>query len=84
MVLPSGAFTVDKTGKIVSSTVSSAFPKEMVLQVGLNVLHTFQRAQKAQLTLTEINLLFGSLKIKARELRGGAIIFFSPREHEIK
>jgi len=42
-------------------------------------LETFRDAQAAQLPLAELVVNYGSLKLTARELRGGAIVFLSPK-----
>ncbi len=39
----------------------------------------FNEAATAQLPLTELVINYPSLKITARELRGGAIVFLSPK-----
>lgn len=78
--LPKGSFSVDKLGKIISSTLPSQFPTETLMEIGAAVLKTFRAAEKARLALTEISFNFSGLKLTARELRGGAIIFLSPRE----
>ena len=77
--LPTGTITVDRDGQIVTSTVSSAFPKKMLHDVGRDVLELFREARVAQMPLAEVSLHFGSLRITARELRGGAIIFLFPQ-----
>jgi hypothetical protein len=77
--LPTGTITVDRQGHIVTSTVSSAFPKSLLHGIGQDVLELFREAHTAQLPLAEISLHFGSLHITARELRGGAIIFLFPQ-----
>jgi len=77
--LPSGSFTLDKTGQVLVSTVPSSFPPAMIREIGRQVLDTFQEAQAVQLPLVELIVHYGSLKILARELRGGAIIFLSPK-----
>ncbi|HMP81190.1 MAG TPA: hypothetical protein PKA41_00615 [Verrucomicrobiota bacterium] len=79
MRLPSGTFTVDRDGRILVSTLSSTYPVELVKQVGRGVLETFREAQSAQLTLSELVIIYGSLKITAREMRGGAIVFLAPQ-----
>lgn len=79
--LPSGSLTVDRRGQIVSSTVSSAYPTELLREVGNEVLLLFREARAAQLAFTELGLHFASLQITARELRGGAIIFLSPKTY---
>jgi len=70
---------VDRNGHIVTSTVSSAFPKNLLQGIGRDVLELFREARVAQMPLAEVSLHFGSLRITARELRGGAIIFLFPQ-----
>jgi hypothetical protein len=77
--LPTGTITVDRNGQIVTSTVSSAYPKKLLCDIGFDVLALFREARDAQMPLAEISLHFGSLHITARELRGGAIIFLFPQ-----
>jgi hypothetical protein len=77
--LPSGSVTVDKDGSIVTSTVSSAFPRATLHQVAQDVTAIFREARAAQMPMAEVSLHFGSLLITARELRGGAVIFLFPQ-----
>jgi len=77
--LPSGSITVNRAGQIVTSTVSSAYPVETLQMVGREVLELFKEARTSQMPLAEISLHFASLRITARELRGGAIIFLFPQ-----
>jgi hypothetical protein len=77
--LPSGSFTVDRAGEILTSTIPSNFPASSLKQISSLVLKTFREAQDNQFACSEIVLNFGAMNMKARELRGGAIIFLSPR-----
>ena len=77
--LPTGTVTVDRQGRIVTSTVSTAFPESLLTGVGRDVLELFREARAAQMPLAEVSLHFGSLRITGRELRGGAIIFLFPQ-----
>ncbi|MBC8096266.1 MAG: hypothetical protein H7Y43_10665 [Akkermansiaceae bacterium] len=77
--LPSGSFTVDSDGNIVATTVSSSYPVELLEDISREVLKLFRDARTAQMPLAELNLHFASLQITARELRGGAIVFLSPK-----
>src|ERR1700733_11559168 len=77
--LPAGTVTVDRQGHVVTSTVSSAFPPSLLHAIGRDVLELFREARAAQMPLAEVSLHFGSLRITARELRGGAIIFLFPQ-----
>jgi hypothetical protein len=76
--LPSGTFTIDRTGRLVTSTLSNAFPEKLAAEIGRGVIESFRRAQAAELILTELTVNFASLKLTARELRGGAIVFLAP------
>ena len=77
--LPSGSFTVDREGHVLVATLPSSFPKSLVQEIGRHVLETFREAQTAQLPLSELVIHYASLKISAHEMRGGAMIFLSPK-----
>jgi hypothetical protein len=76
--LPNGSMTVDRDGRILTSTVSSAYPTDVLEEIADEVLRLFQEARKAHLPLSEFRIHFASLHITAREARGGALIFLSP------
>jgi hypothetical protein len=76
--LPSGCFTMDRAGKVVVGTVPSSFPAAIVQEIGRHVLETFREAQTTQLPLAELVVHYGSLKIVAREMRGGTMVFLTP------
>ena len=78
--LPRGSFTVNRDGDIIVSTISSNFPVEIVQEIGRQVLDTFRQALVAHVPLAELNVHFGGFKVVAREMRGGAIVFLSPKE----
>jgi hypothetical protein len=77
--LPSGSFTVDRGGHVLVATLPSTFPTAVVHDIARQVLETFRDAQAAQLPLSELIVEYASLNISARELRGGAIVFLSPK-----
>src|SRR3954451_1179216 len=77
--LPSGSFTVDREGSVIVGTLPSSFPSNLVDEISEQVLGAFRDAAAAQLLLSELVINYPSLKITARELRGGAIIFLSPK-----
>lgn len=78
MRLPSGSFTVGPDGRIMSSTLPSAFPKELVNEIARNVQATLRDAAEAELPLTELVVHYPSFKIVARSMRGNALIFLAP------
>jgi hypothetical protein len=77
--LPTGSFTVDAQGQVVSSTVPQAVPAAVVREIGQCVVAVFQGARKANLSFSEMVAQYAAFKITAREMRGGAIIFLSPK-----
>jgi len=76
---PNGSFTVDPNGKVLTSTLPHTFPEQWVEQIGRHIVNTFHSAQAAQLPLRELVADFSALKLTARALRGGAIVFFAPQ-----
>ncbi|MDB6065855.1 MAG: hypothetical protein JWR26_2063 [Pedosphaera sp.] len=79
MPLPRGSFTVDRDGRLLASTLPQSFPSALAGDIATQVLALFRSAQTAQLPLTEIIIRYSSLKMTARELRGGAIIYLAPQ-----
>jgi hypothetical protein len=77
--LPSGSFTVDQNGRVLVSTLPQGFPGDLVQDIATQVLTAFRSAQAAQMPFSEVVIRYSSLKLTARELRGGAIIFLSPQ-----
>ena len=75
--LPSGSFTMDREGKVLVRTLPSSFPTVLVEEIGEQMIAGFRDASAAQLPLAEIVVNYSSLKITARELRGGVIVFLS-------
>ena len=76
--LPTGSFTMDRHGQLIVSTLPSTFPEAVLHELGHSLLGAFAEARKAGLHLEQLVLRFGSLKVSARDLSGGAIVFFSP------
>jgi hypothetical protein len=77
--LPSGSFTVDRQGAILASTISSRFPADTLLTISGVVMRAFAEGRQTGMPLAEINVRFGALTLRAVEMRGGAMIFLSPR-----
>jgi hypothetical protein len=77
--LPNGSFTVDPDGKLLISTLPHTFPQAWAEKIGKDVVSTFRAAQAAQLPLRELVADYSALKLTARALRGGAIIFLAPQ-----
>ena len=77
--LPAGSLTVNREGKVVTSTIASGYPQGLLRDIVRDVLLLFRQAREAQLPLAEFSIHFASLSITAREMRGGAVIFLSPQ-----
>jgi hypothetical protein len=77
--LPSGTFTIDADCRVVSSTVPCWVPDGQVRDIGQQVLAIFEGARHANLQFSELVVQYSAFKITARTMRGGAIIFLTPR-----
>ena len=77
--LPSGSFTVDRHGRVMTTTVGSEYPQRLLDDTAREVLTLFREARAAQMPLTGLDLHFAGLHIRAREMQSGAIIFLSPQ-----
>ena len=76
--VPAGSFTVDRHGRVMTTTVGSEYPQRLLDDTAREVLTLFREARTAQMPMTGLDLHFAGLHIKAREMQGGAIIFLSP------
>ena len=76
--LAAGSFTVDAQGRVLASTLPYSFPASHLDEISSTVLTIFRDARKAELPLSEIIVRYSGMKITARELRGGAIVFLKP------
>jgi hypothetical protein len=77
--LPSGSFTVDRHGNVMSATVGTGFPASLLHEIAGEILSVFKEARSAQMPMAEVSLDFASLQVSARDMQGGAIIFLSPK-----
>ncbi len=77
--LPTGTFTVDSQGRVISSTVPQAVPAAVVQDIGRCVVSVFKGAREVNLAFSEMVAQYGTIRITAREMRGGAIIFLTPK-----
>lgn len=83
-VVPSGSFTVDRDGRILTSTIRSGVPAEKLNLIARVVLDTLRRSQESPLPAEELLVQFTNMSLKARDLRGGAIIFLTPTKSAVK
>lgn len=76
--LPTGSFTLDKDGRIIVSTLPGTFPQDLVRDIAQRVMSSFRSANAANQPLTELVIEYPAMRLTARELRGGAIVFLAP------
>ena len=76
--LPSGSFTVDRDGNVLTSTLPRSFGEANVREIGKTVMEAMVSAREANVPVTELALYFSALKITAKEQRGGVMIFLAP------
>ena len=77
--LPTGSLSMDSTGHMLTCTLPQTFPQSQAIDIGRLVLAVFREAREAQLPLAELVFHYAALKITAREMRGGAMIFFAAK-----
>ena len=75
--LHSGSFSIDRGGRVLAGTLPSSFPRELIEEIGQCITETFRDAQSIQLPLDELVIYYPGLRITAREMRGGAVVFLS-------
>ncbi len=76
--LPSGSFTVDRDGNVLTSTLPRSFGEATVREIGKTVMDAMNSAREANLPVAEMIIYYSGLKITAKEQRGGAMIFLAP------
>ena len=76
--LPSGSFTIDREGRVVASTLPQSFPAAHVAQISHQVRAAFRSAHEADIAISELIVEYAALRLSARELKEGAMIFLSP------
>ena len=76
--LPSGTFTMDAKGVIVSSTLPTSFPIAHVREIGRCVMDSFRTAKQSRIRIQEIHIHYSTLKVTAKEMRGSAVVFVMP------
>jgi len=81
--LPTGTFTVDAQGYVISSTAPQSVPLAVLEEIGRNVVSIFRGAREARAGFSELVVQYAAFKITAREMRGGAIIFLSPKAPQL-
>ena len=77
--LPSGSFTVDKEGAMITSTLPQSFPSGHRDAISQQVMASFRAARRAHMPLNEIVIQYSAMKLLARELGEGAIVFLMPQ-----
>lgn len=76
--LPSGCFTVDRKGQVVISTLPSTYPRKSIQEIGKYAIRAFELSRNADIPLSELIIHYAAIKMVAKELRGGAIVYLKP------
>ena len=76
---PSGSFTIDRDGKVMTSTLPRSFLPANMQSIAKRVLASFAAARKAEIKIAELSVEFAEIKLVARDMRGGAIIYLEPQ-----
>ena len=79
---PKGSFTVDGRGKILTSTLPRKFITQHAQAIATAVLAAQKAARQNHSPLSELVVCFDGLKLVARDMRGGAIVFLE-RQSEL-
>ncbi len=69
---------MDLDGNVVFSTLASTFPETLKEQIGRVVLAAFGAAAESKVRVTEFTIQYAALRITAREMRGGVLVFLTP------
>lgn len=77
--IPSGSFTVDNAGRIVTSTLPKAFPEALQREIAQAVITSMTEGAGAGIRGTEFVVSYPTLKITAREMKGSIMIFLAPK-----
>ena len=70
---------MDKEGSMITSTLPQSFPSGHRDAIGQQVLASFRSAKRAHMPLNEITIQYSAIKLLARELGDGAIVFLMPQ-----
>ena len=63
---------------MITSTLPQSFPSGHRDAIGQQVLASFRSAKRAHMPLNEIIIQYSAIKLLARELGDGAIVFLMP------
>lgn len=77
--VPTGSFTIDRNGEIITSTLPHSFQIDHTLAIGRQVLAAFRLAERAEMRLGELVIQYSTLRLVACEQRGGALVFLTPQ-----
>lgn len=73
-----GSFTMDLDGNVIFSTLASTVSERVKEQIGRAVLAAFGAAAESKVRVTEFTVQYAALRITAREMRGGVLVFVTP------
>jgi len=77
--VPTGSFKMDQSGRLMTSTLPAAFAAAHVEAIGTEIARAFLSGDRAQVALTQLTVDYPALKLLARKMRHGLMVFLVPR-----
>lgn len=77
--VPTGSFRMDCSGHVVTSTLPASFAAAHAGAIGAEVANAFLCAEHAQVALSQLTIEYAAVKLLARKMPHGLMIFLAPK-----
>jgi len=77
--VPTGSFKMDRSGHLMTSTLPVSFAAAHAEAIGAEVANAFLSGERAQVALTQLTIEYPALKLLARKMRHGLMVFLVPK-----
>ncbi|MCI0745914.1 MAG: hypothetical protein L0Y58_10955 [Verrucomicrobia subdivision 3 bacterium] len=77
--LPHGSFMIDRNGRIMTSTLPGTFPPGHIYDITERILAALRAAERTEMALSELVIDFTTIRLVARYMRNGALVFVEPQ-----
>ncbi len=77
--VPAGSFKMDQSGHIVTSTLPASFAAAHAEAIATEVARAFLSGERAQVALTQLTIDYPALRLLARKMRHGLMVFLVSR-----
>lgn len=77
--IPAGSFVISRSGRVLVSTFPQKVPQSVLVAVGGVVLRAFSKGEEMGMRLDHLEALYGAMRITARRLHSGALVFLLPQ-----